>query len=69
MVLVKNFGQYRANIFVAIGILYLVKSMLALPCTREEVSKIKGVQCSAERFANTKSLHSWTVMQLSFNNL
>ena len=44
MVLVKNFGQYRANIFVAIGILYLVKSMLALPCTREEVSKIKGVQ-------------------------
>ena len=64
MVLVKNFGEYRANIFVAIGILYLVKSMQAHPCTRKEVSKIKGVQCSAERFVNTKRLHTWRVMQL-----
>ena len=69
MVLVKKFGQYRANIVVAIGILFLVKSMQAHPCTRKEVNKIKGVQCSAERFVNTKGLRTWTVMQLNFYNL
>ena len=48
--------HYRVNIFVAIGIPHLVKSMQAVhgdPYMRKQLSKIKGVQrCSAERFEN-----------------
>ena len=47
---------YRVNIFVTIGIPYLVKSMQAVhgdPYMRKQLSKIKGVQrCSTERFDN-----------------
>ena len=48
--------HYRVNIFVTIGIPYLVKSMQAVhgdPYMRKQLSKIKGVQrCSTERFEN-----------------
>ena len=56
------------NIFVAIGIPHLVKSMQAVhgdPYMRKQLSKIIGVQrCSAGRFENAYT-YTWTVTQPS----